>query len=126
MTSMGLINYLKSTIFGSSTIATPSEVMDNKLETDAGRFKNGVQVDEETILLEMEVKMNQNRTAINNISELDLDDMEKDLALYEKVETLFLKYKKKTIFKFVLGVVTISIVWISKSYVRNAKMECWA
>lgn len=98
MTSMGLINYLKSTIFGSSTTATPSEVMDKKLETDAGRFKNGVQVDEETILLDMEVKMNQNRTAINNISELDLDDMEKDLALYEKVETLFLKYKKKNYF----------------------------
>lgn len=86
MTSFGLINYLKSTIFGSSTTATPIEVMaNNKLETDAGAFRNGKQLDEETNLLEMESKMDQNRKAINNICEQDLDDMEKDLAFYEKV-----------------------------------------
>lgn len=86
MTS-GIINYLKSTLFGSTD--TP---MDNKLESDAGAFKNGTPVDEETILLSMRRKMNQNETAIGNIDEQDLDDMEKDLAFYEKVSLLFLLY----------------------------------
>lgn len=86
MTS-GIINYFKSTLFGSTI--TP---MANKLETDAGAFKDGIPMDEETLLLSMRRKMNQNETAIRNIDEQDLDDMEKDLAFYEKVSLLFLLY----------------------------------
>lgn len=89
MTSSGLINYLKSTIFGRST-DTPIKEMNSNLETDAGAFRNGNPVNEETLLLRIsEIKMTQNQTAINNIGEQDLDDMEKDLAFYEKVIPLF-------------------------------------
>lgn len=87
MTSSGLINYLKSTIFGSSA-DTPIKAMNSNLETDAGAFRNGKALNEETALLKMEMKMTQNQTAINNISAQDLDDMEKDLAFYEKVISL--------------------------------------
>lgn len=80
MTSSGLINYLKSSIFGKST-DTPIKKMASNLETDAGAFLNGNPVNEETLLL----RITQNQTAIKNIGEQDLDDMEKDLAFYEKV-----------------------------------------
>lgn len=79
MTSSRFFNYLKSAILGSTD--TSIQVMENKLETDAGAFKNGNPVDEQTHLL----RFHQNNTAISNIGELDLDDMERDLAFNEKV-----------------------------------------